>query len=242
MEFPLSLVEWLLAAGVVIVAAVVQGSIGFGVALLAAPLLYLIDPRFVPAPVIVISLALNVLVYAREREAVDPFEVGRVLVGVVLGTVAAALVLRMVSPETLGLLFGVLVLLAVGLSIGLRPPEPGWRLLVGAGGLAGFMGTATSIGGPPLALVFQRRHGTHLRGTLAACFLPSSLLSLAALYWAGHFGATELVIGLSLFPAVVAGFRVSYRTAGLLDGRWLRGAVLAVSALAGAAAIARALW
>lgn len=155
---------------------------------------------------------------------------------------AAALVLRVLAGEMLGLLFGALVLLGVLLSIGLPPPDPGRRLLFAAGGLSGFMGTSTSIGGPPLALVFQRRHGAHLRGTLAACFLPGSVLALVALYWAGHLGITELVLGLSLFPAVGAGFWASRWTGDLLEGGGLRAAILAVSALAVVAAIVRALW
>ncbi len=104
------------------------------------------------------------------------------------------------------------------------------------------MGTATSIGGSPLALMFQRRHGTHLRGTLNACFLPSSVLALTALWWAGHLGVAEAVLGLSLFPAVAAGFWVSRWTADLLDCGWLRATVLLVSALAAIGAIVRALW
>ncbi len=241
MDLVLTLPQWLAATTVIVAATLVQGSIGFGVALIAAPLLYLIDPLFVPAPMMVVGLTVSTLVYGREWRGVDLAEVGRILPGIALGTVAAALVLRIVTEETLGLLFGTLVLLAVVLSIRWRPPEPGSGLLFSAGGLSGFMGTTTSIGGPPLVLLFQNRRGRHLRGTLSACFVPSGVLSLIALYWAGRLGLTEVAIGAALLPAVALGFWVSGWTAGLLDRQWLRVALLAVSAAAAIGAIVRAL-
>ena len=56
------------------------------------------------------------------------------------------------------LLFGGLILLGVCLSLsGLRlPPIRG--VLVGAGALSGVMGTVASIGGPPMALLYQDAH------------------------------------------------------------------------------------
>lgn len=239
MQFPLTLPEWLVASAVVFVGAIVQGSLGFGVALLAAPLLFLIDPALVPGSMIVAGLGVAFLVYGRDHSAVDHGEVALVLPGIAIGVVIAGVVLRQVSRDVLGLLFGTLVLLAVALSVR-RPPTPGRQLLFWAGGLAGFMGTATSIGGPPLALAFQDRRGTRLRGTLAACFAVIGLLSLVALAWAGHLDAAQVLAGLSLLPGIALGVRVSTHVARYLDRHWLRAAVLAVSGLAGVVAIVRA--
>lgn len=234
-------VEWAVASGVVVAGTVLQGSLGFGVALVGAPLLYLIDPFLVPAPMIVAGMAVPVLILWRERRAVDVRDVLRVLPGAAAGIVLAAAVLAMVSQATLGLLFGVLVLVAVALSIGYRPPTPGWGLLLVAGGLSGFMATTTSIGGPPLALAFQDRDGARLRGTLSACFVPLAVFALLGLYPSGRLGVAEIAAGAGLLPAVLLGFWISAYTARALDRGWLRGAVLAVSALAGVLAIVRAL-
>ncbi|MDZ7748728.1 MAG: sulfite exporter TauE/SafE family protein [Halofilum sp. (in: g-proteobacteria)] len=242
MELAIAPVEWALATVVVIAGTVLQGSLGFGVALVGAPLLYLVDPVLVPGPMIVAGMAVPVLLVWRERRGVVAGEVVRVLPGMVLGIALAAVVLRVISADALGLLFGGLVLLAVVLSLLGRPLAPGWRTLFVAGGLSGFMATTTSIGGPPLALAFQHAGGTRLRGTLSACFVPGALLSLLALHSSGHLGARELALGVSLLPGVVLGFWVSAYTARALDRHWLRGAVLAVSALAAVAAIVRALF
>ncbi|MDZ7829649.1 MAG: sulfite exporter TauE/SafE family protein [Halofilum sp. (in: g-proteobacteria)] len=205
----------------------------------AAPLLFLIDPALVPGSMIVAGLGVAFLVYGRDHAAVDHREIAWVLPGIVIGVAIAGIVLRLVSRDLLGLLFGVLVLVAVALSVR-RPPTPGRHLLFWAGGLAGFMGTATSIGGPPLALAFQNRRGMRLRGTLAACFAPTGMLSLVALSWAGHLDVGQVLAGLSLLPGIALGVRVSTRAARHLDRHWLRAAVLVVSALAGIAAILRA--
>lgn len=241
MGLPLSGIEWLAATAVIVAGTVLQGSIGFGVALVGAPLLYLVEPALIPAPMIIVGMSVPALILWRERRAVAAADVAAVLPGTVMGVLLAWATLSVVSERALGLLFGVLVLLAVTLSLWRRLPVRGPALLAAAGGLSGFMATTTSIGGPPLALAFQDRSGPGLRGTLSACFVPLGLLALAALYGAGRLGAAELVAGLGLLPAVVVGFAISARTARALDRHWLRAAVLAVSAAAGAAAIVRAL-
>ena len=45
---------------VIFVGSYVQSSIGFGLAIIAAPLLYFIDPLYVPAPITICALTLSV--------------------------------------------------------------------------------------------------------------------------------------------------------------------------------------
>lgn len=242
MELPITLSEWLLATGIVFIGALVQGAIGFGVALLGAPLLFLINPVFVPAPVIMIGMTLPAMILARDWRGVDFRDVAWVLPGMAAGSALAGWVLGILTQRSLGLVFGVLVLLAVGLSAAGRLPRPNRPGLAAAGGVTGFMATTTSIGGPPLALAFQHVHGQRLRGTLSACFLPGGVFSLMGIGWAGQLGHAEWLTGLSLLPAITLGFLLSGRLAGLLDRGWLRPALLAISAVAGALAILRALF
>ncbi|ANB03135.1 hypothetical protein [Ectothiorhodospira sp. BSL-9] len=72
MDFPLSLPQWLLATLVLIIGAIIQGGIGYGVALLGAPLLYLIHPQLIPAPMLIVGMALPLLILLREWRAVHP--------------------------------------------------------------------------------------------------------------------------------------------------------------------------
>ena len=54
-----------------VVGSTLQGSVGFGMGLLASPILVLIDQRFVPAPLLLSILCLTTLLTLRERRAID---------------------------------------------------------------------------------------------------------------------------------------------------------------------------
>ncbi len=238
----LTLAEWLLATVVLLVGTIIQGSVGFGVALLGAPVLFWIDPGLVPGPMLIVGMALPFLILVRERRSLDVRGVRWAVPGQLSGAAVAALVLAEISNQGLSLIFGLLVLFAVALSAFAGAPKPTPGRLLAAGSMSGFMATATSIGGPPLALVYQAAPGGRLRATLSAIFVVGGFGSLTALAWIGRFGMEEFLAGLSLLPGVLAGFWLSGYTARALDRAWLRPAVLAVSAVAGAAAVADAVW
>lgn len=237
---PLTLTEWLVASAVLVLGAVIQGSVGFGVGLLGAPILFLINPFLVPGPMIVVGLALPALILLRERAALEVRALPWALPGQLAGVSLSAAVMASLPDDALALFFGLLVLAAVGLSYKGWAPTPTRANLAIAGGLSGFMATATSIGGPPLALIYQTASGAHLRATLSAIFIPGGFMALGALAVAGRFGFAELLGGLALVPAVWIGFWLSGFTNRFLDRAWLRPAVLAVSGLAGAGAVIRA--
>jgi uncharacterized membrane protein YfcA len=238
---PLTLTQIALAAGAVTVGATLQGSIGFGLGLVAAPLLVLIDPRFIPAPLLLASVVLTVLLTHREWRSVQFRDLGWAIGGRMVGIAAAIAALLLISPNRIALFFGVLILLMVGLTAsGLHlPPTP--RTLLGAGMLSGFSGTAVSIGGPPMALVLQRESGARLRGTLSAFFVVGISMSLVGLRIAARLGRTELLLALALLPGILLGYLISRHTARFLDRGYTRSAVLAVSGAAGVVVIIKQL-
>jgi hypothetical protein len=236
----MTVADWLVVEAVVAAGALLQGAVGFGVALVAAPLLMLVRPELVPGPMILAAWTLTVLIAVRDRRGVDWPGLRWTLPGLLAGTVAAVWLLEGLTTAGMQRLFGILVLAAVGLSVAGWHPLPRPRNLLVASGAAGFMGTATSVGGPPMALVYQRESGVRLRGTLSAVFLAGGLMSLAGLALTGQFGARQLGAGLGLVPGIVAGFWLSGPLAAYLDGRWLRPVVLGVSAMAAVGVLLRA--
>jgi uncharacterized membrane protein YfcA len=227
------------ASAVVAVASTLQGSVGFGLSLLAAPLLILIDPLLVPGPLLFASLVLTASTAYRDRRSIDRFGLKWGLVGRLPGTAIGAAALAAIPADQMGLALGGLVLLSVALSLsGLRLRLSRGTLL-GAGALSGFMGTTASISGPPVALVYQHASGPRLRGTLAGYFVIGAVISLAALWGIGRFGPSELSRGLALVPGMALGFALSGRLVALADRGYTRPAVLAVSAASALAAIAR---
>jgi hypothetical protein len=235
----LSAGELALASIIVALGAIVQGSIGFGLNVVGAPLLVLIDTGFVPGPTLVAALLLTVLVGLRERGAVDRSGFVWIFVGRVPASLGAALLVSALPERGIAFALAAVVLVGVLLSV------VGWRIprrpanVVAVGAVSGVMSTLSSVGGPPIALLYQDVRGRELRGTLAAVFTVGALVSIALLAVVGRFGTDEVIVSLSLMPGVVLGFAVSRWTAPLLDRHALRPAVLALSVLAALAAVLR---
>jgi hypothetical protein len=103
------------------------------------------------------------------------------------------------------------------------------------------MGTASSVGGPPVALVYQDAPGAQMRATLSAFFLFGTLVSLALLVPAGRLGWAEWRAGVTLLPAVMLGFALSGRARHVIDRGYTRNAVLIVSTLGAIGVLAREL-
>jgi uncharacterized membrane protein YfcA len=215
-----------------------HGSVGIGLGLLAAPLLVLIDPALVPGPMIVNGFVLVGAMVIRERTAVDMTEVKWALVGCVIGSAAAGALLVYVPAKAFSLLFGLMLLLAVGLSTMKWSGGPSNRLVFVAGAASGLMGTTTSIGGPPLALAYQNASGQRLRATLSVYFTFAALVSLAMLAIVGKLGRNELTLALYLFPGVVFGLLISNYTRRFFVPKYVRPAVLVLSAAAAVAVLA----
>jgi uncharacterized membrane protein YfcA len=216
---------------VVAIGACIQGSLGFGLGLIAAPVLALIDEDFVPGPLLFVGVVLTVVVATRERAALDWHGIRWALVGRVLGTLIGAVAISYVSDDGLIAMLAASILLAVVLSVAGWHVRPTPRTLIGAGTVSGVMGMLTSIGGPPMALVYQRERAAQLRTTLAGFFLFGASLALLALTIGGEFRGHELVLGLSLLPGLALGLYASRWLGRYLDHGWTRPAVLGFSAV-----------
>jgi uncharacterized membrane protein YfcA len=240
--FPeLGVLQMTAAALAIAASAFVQASVGFGYALIAAPVLALISDRLVPGPVMLSSLLLSAATGFRERHAVDRRGVGVALAGRLPGVLAAGAVAVALPGEASNLLFGALVLLAAAISAsGLRPKMTTPILLL-AGFSSGLMGTLTAIGGPPMALVYQHADGPTLRASLNSYFAVGSLMSICVLWWAGHFGVREALLGLALLPAVAVGFAASGVMRRAIDRGYTRRAVLTVASASAIAVIVKTL-
>lgn len=225
----------------VTVGALVQGSIGFGANLLAAPVLAVVEPKALPTTLVLLVLPLAAVMVRREHHGVEWHAVGWLMLGRLPGTAVGSLVVAVVAADTLSVLAGAAVLVAVATSlVAARVPETR-ATTVAVGVASGAMGTATSIGGPPLALLYQHRQGPVLRATLAATFLAGTIVSLVALALAGAVAAWHVALCLALLPGTALGLAASSRVTPWVDRAWLRPAVLAFAAAAAALAMVRGL-
>jgi uncharacterized membrane protein YfcA len=221
--------EYFLIAVAVFAAAGLQSSIGFGMGMLAAPVIALVDPALLPASIIILALLLTTMVTARERAHLDLKGAGWALVGRIPGSLFGAWLVVVLPGEGLAWLVAAAVLTGVVLAFFGWSPFPSRANLITAGAASGIMGTSTSIGGAPMALVWQGRQGARLRGTMSAFFMVGSAVSLVALAAAGQVTSEVLALTIWMVPAALAGYIVSRYTNRFLNRRRLRFIALAAS-------------
>ena len=157
----------------VLFAAFVQGATGVGFALIAAPVIGIVRPDLLPVCVLVLMLPLNLYVLWRERGAVDRIGAGWISGGRVVGTAGGLWVLAALSATHLALFVGISTIAAALVTLAMPAFSPGRTAFVAAGLVTGVTETATGIGGPPLALVYQHQPAPTMRSTIALCFTPT---------------------------------------------------------------------
>ncbi|HWM22797.1 MAG TPA: sulfite exporter TauE/SafE family protein [Ilumatobacteraceae bacterium] len=230
---------WLALAcvGLMLIGAAVQGALGIGMGMIASPLLAIADHGFIPGAIVISVLPLSLAVVLQQHRHIDRRGAALALLGrapgVVLGAVAAA----WAGPRELALLVSGSVLIAVAASLTGVHFRPTPRALVIAGVTSGFTGTATGVGGPPMAITYQNADPLAARATLALFFGVGAVMSIVGLTISGDMGRRQLELALLLLPGVILGFAGSNWLAGLLHGDRARRLILLLCAASAIALI-----
>lgn len=200
----------MLIALVVFAAALVQGVLGFGGALIAMPLLVMLIGVKTAAPafafITVLATLLNAFHWRAHVTPRDLIQLGLpALVGIPLGVWLLSRVDEALVTRALG---ASLVLYAAYVLLGLAVPPPRRRLWAYlAGFTSGVLTGAYNTGGPPVIVYATARRwpADQLRGNLQTYFLFSSVLALASHGLAGHLTATVWRTALLFAPAMLVG-------------------------------------
>ncbi len=213
-----------------VLGATVQTLVGLGLGLVAAPVVTLLEPALMPELMLVLAALLPLFTLVGSHDEIDWRGLGWVIPARVPGTFLGVAFLAAFSDGALGIAVGVMVLLAVALSLtSFRVPvRPG--TLVGAGLLSGLAGTATSIGGPPVALLYQHRPSAQIRSTLAVMFTVGAAMSLVGIWLGGALEPRAVLVALLLLPCLPLGAWLGVRLHGVVPERGVRYGVLAVCA------------
>ncbi len=233
--------ELAVGAVVYLVACTVQGSIGFGANLIAVPILAQVNPDFVPGMTLMMNPVLGALGTWRERGHTDSEALTWTLVGRLPGIVLGVVVLSLVSEDRIGVLFAILLLVAVALQVSGLSLARRRATLLGAGTVSGFMGTSVGVGGPPVALILADLPGPAFRATMSPYFLIGTALSLVALSIGDQFGMEQFTNALFLLPAVYIGFLVSGPLRSRIDHGRMATSVYVLSAFAAIVLLVRSL-
>ena len=236
--------EWtpVLLLGLALLAgAFVQSSIGFGMAVVAAPFIIVVIPELMPGALLVTSFSLPVVQLAHGPRDIAWRPLGWALGARLLITPLGVAAVALLSVRAISVVIGLLILLAVLASVSALDLRPTPASSAAAGALAGFSGTAASIGGPFLALVLQHEPPARVRATLSSFFLVGALMAVAGLALAGEFTVTQLLVGAVWVPFIAVGYALAAPARARLDKDRLRKAVLVFCVIASVSVIVRAL-
>jgi uncharacterized protein len=235
----LSVTATLVAIAAMAVGSAFQAALGIGMALFVVPILAPVDPSFIPGPMLLAGSLLTAMTAHAERDAIDTKGMGASLVGLAAGTVTGAITLRLAAGHDVNRVFGVLLLVAVLISVFGKPVAMSARNLMLAAGASGVMGTMIGVHGPAMSLVFQGTDPKTARAMLGAFFTVAYLGAVVALAAVGLFGEAAMVRSVILLPGVVAGLALAPLTRRLVDRRRLRAAILVIAAASGVLLIVR---
>ncbi len=228
-------------ATTLVLAATVQGLVGLGLALVTAPVVTLLEPQLMPEFMLWLGMMMPLVTLMREHHDIDWRGLGWSLPLRVVGTYFGVLLVATFPPAGLGVAVGVMVLASVLLTVRHVEIPVNIRTLSAAGFISGVTGTATSIGGPPMAILYQHRPPHQIRSTLGVFFVIGAALSLVGLGLAGEVEAATFYLAVAMVPALVVGFAISRVLNRRVPHHQIRAGVLIVSGLSAAVVLVRSL-
>lgn len=238
---PLSAATIVVALVVTAVAAAAQGVVGIGFAVVSVPTLSLIDPALAPVPQVLMVLPLTVLMAWRERAHADMRGVPWVLAGRLPGALLGLWLLALATQRTLDLMIAAMVLAGVAIRASSFQLKRNHLTELFVGTFAGTASMVASIGGPPMALLFQRERAETIRATLGVVFTVGVLVTVVGRALGGRISEEDVRIAGLLFPAMLAGYAVSVPLTSRVSEAFVRRGILIVSSLAAVGLLIRAL-
>jgi uncharacterized membrane protein YfcA len=240
-------VALLMALFSALLAGIVTGMTGFGLALISTPLLlFVYEPKTVIVLTAVFSIFINAAVVLDSwREAHRRLALALLLpafVGIVLG----AEILRAVNQDYIRLAVGVVVVLSALLLLrDVRLPGAGsrWGALV-AGWTSGALSTSTGLAGPPIVLLLAARDFPKhaFRGTSALYFLAMSLAGIVVLALRGLVEGEHVPLAAVLIPAALIGKAIGTAALKKISEEAFRTLSLGIVIFTGSLGVATAVW
>jgi len=207
---------------VVFVATLIRSALGFGEALFAVPLLALMLPLQVAAPLaVLISITIAAIIVVQDWQKIHLRSTGWLVFATLFGIPLGLLLLTSSHQQMAKMTLAIVLLAFSAYSLFGRKPlhlkADSLAWLFGCGFFAGILGGAYGMNGPPLAIygAMRRWSPQHFRATLQGYFLPASILGMVGYWFAGlwvpavtHYYLISLPAAI---PAILLGRLLNHR-------------------------------
>jgi uncharacterized membrane protein YfcA len=199
----------------------IQGAIGFGFVLVAAPLMsILVDPKVVVPAIIVQRLATGVPILLHAYRHLRIRRMWALALAGMAGVPAGTLVLLVLNASLLRLLIGVLVVTAaVAMMLGFRKPlRYELAASVPVGFASGTLSASTGLAGPPVIFFYtnQGLNPREFRANIVAHFAMLDIITLPSFIIGGLYPGETVLLSAQLLPATLAGV-----IGGIVINRWV---------------------
>jgi len=199
-------------AGITLLAAFVNGALGYGFSSLTVPVaLVFYTNRVLNPALVIVEVFINLYVLFINRESVPAVwkRVLPILVGLLPGIAAGSYFLASLSPGWIKFFtYAVLLPLILIQAAGVRRPIRSERRIGPPFGLGlGFLYSVTTVSGPPLAILFNNQGlvKTEFRAGLALIRVAESTLTAAAYYYLGLYSVESQGVLFVIIPTVLVG-------------------------------------
>lgn len=207
-----SMEPYLSLAAITLLAAVVNGALGYGFSSITVPVaLFFLSNRVLNPALVLIEVVLNAYVLWHNRDACATVwrRLWPMVVGLVPGIVVGTAILSRMDPgwlrfATFAALLPLILLQAAGYRRPIRSERPA-NLVFGGG--VGMLYAVTTISGPPLAIMLNNQGFAKkdFRAALGVVRLAESTMTAAAYAYAGLFVAPSLALIPWIVPSIVIG-------------------------------------
>lgn len=228
---------WSIAALSLLLGCWIQTALGFGMAVIAAPIIVIFKPEWVPVVITITALVLSIANTWDQREFVQAKSLALPFVSRIPGTILGAWLLSQLNVFWMQISVAVCVFLAVIISyFGKQFSYTPKRLAIAAFA-SGITGTTTSIGGPPMALVMQHGDPKTVRANLSLYFSYSCIISLIAYAYMDLLNKNIFLNALSFLPVCLIGFFSGKKTQGYVDAGRFRPLLLILCSVSACIAV-----
>jgi uncharacterized membrane protein YfcA len=194
---------------VIFLATLIRSAFGFGEALVAVPLLALLIPVEVAAPLaVLVSITVAVVIVLEDWHKIHLGSAWRLVLSTLFGIPLGLLLLTAVPEPVVKAILAVVIIafsvycLARRTPVTLQNERLAWLFGFGAGVLGGAYG----MNGPPLVIygTLRRWSAEQFRATLQGYFLPASVVGMAGYWLAGLWVPAVTRYYLLSLPVAVA--------------------------------------
>ena len=195
---------------IIFIASAVRGFTGFGLALVAVPLIQFFLPVSDTAVFIaLVNICFSIFYFNRSKQHIAGKPIGTMALWTGAGVAGGTAVLKFVNPAYIQLAWGILILfiviaLARGINFGIRTEKHAFRI---SGLLGGMLAGATGITGPPVAIILSsiKTPREKFSAVLSLFILIAVSFAFVFYFAAGLIHLRILLLALVTIPAMLAG-------------------------------------